>query len=84
MSDRVLICDPEFPLARAREILPQAETGRVADAGPGVVAILVSPEAPVGAGDITGAPDLRLIATAERGHGPHRNGRRRGSRASQS
>ena len=68
MSERVLICDPEFPLASRRaEILPQAETGRVADAGPGVVAILVSPEAPVGAGDIAGAPDLRLIATASVG-----------------
>ena len=67
MSGRVLICDPEFPLATAREILPQAETGRVADSGPGVVAILVSPEAPVGVVDIAGAPDLRLIATASVG-----------------
>ncbi len=67
MDVRVLICDPEFPLATAREILPQAEIGRVADAGEGVVAIVVSPEVPVGAGDIAGAPDLRLIATASVG-----------------
>jgi hypothetical protein len=43
VTGRVLICDSEFPLATAREILPEAERGRVADAGPGVVAILVSP-----------------------------------------
>jgi D-3-phosphoglycerate dehydrogenase / 2-oxoglutarate reductase len=64
---RVLICDAEFPLATAREILPQAETGGVADAGPGVVALLVSPESPVTAEDIANAPDLRLIATASVG-----------------
>jgi D-3-phosphoglycerate dehydrogenase / 2-oxoglutarate reductase len=67
VAGRVLICDSEFPLATAREILPQAETGRVADAGPGVVAILVSPESPVSADDIANAPDLRVIATASVG-----------------
>jgi D-3-phosphoglycerate dehydrogenase / 2-oxoglutarate reductase len=67
MDGRVLICDSDFPLATARTILPGAETGRVADAGPGVVAILVSPESPVAAGDIESAPDLRLIATASVG-----------------
>jgi D-3-phosphoglycerate dehydrogenase / 2-oxoglutarate reductase len=67
VAGRVLICDSEFPLATARQILPEAETGRVADAGPGVVAILVSPESPVAAGDIARARDLRLIATASVG-----------------
>jgi D-3-phosphoglycerate dehydrogenase len=67
MAGRVLICDSEFPVATAREILPRAETGSVADAGPGVVALLVSPESPVSARDIENAPDLRLIATASVG-----------------
>jgi D-3-phosphoglycerate dehydrogenase len=67
VTGRVLICDSEFPLATAREILPGAETGPVADAGPGVLAILVSPESPVSAADIARAPDLRLIATASVG-----------------
>jgi D-3-phosphoglycerate dehydrogenase len=67
VADRVLICDTEFPIATAREILPQAEAGRVADAGPGIVAMLVSPESPVGADDIARASDLRLIATASVG-----------------
>jgi D-3-phosphoglycerate dehydrogenase len=67
MSGRVLICDTEFPIATAREILPEAEAGRVADAGPGFVALLVSPESPVGADDIARASDLRLIATASVG-----------------
>jgi D-3-phosphoglycerate dehydrogenase len=67
VTGRVLICDSEFPLATAREILPGAETGPVADAGQGVLAILVSPESPVSAADIARAPDLRLIATASVG-----------------
>jgi len=67
MRGRVLICDTEFPLATAREILPEAESGSIADAGPGVAALLVSPESPVSAADIARAPDLRLIATASVG-----------------
>src|SRR5947199_4746334 len=67
MRGRVLICDSEFPIATAREILPAAEAGSVADAGPGVVALLVSPESPVGAADIARAADLRVIATASVG-----------------
>ena len=67
MAERVLICDTEFPIATAREILPGAEAGRVADAGPGIVALLVSPDSPVGADDIERASDLRLIATASVG-----------------
>jgi len=67
VTGRVLICDSEFPLTAAREILPGAETGAVADAGPGVVAILVSPESPVSPDDIARAPDLCLIATASVG-----------------
>jgi len=63
----VLICDTEFPIATAREILPEAEAGSVADARPGIAALLVSPESPVSAADIARAPDLRLIATASVG-----------------
>jgi D-3-phosphoglycerate dehydrogenase / 2-oxoglutarate reductase len=67
MGGRVLICDTEFPIATAREILPEAEAGSVADARPGIAALLVSPESPVSAADIARAPDLRLIATASVG-----------------
>jgi D-3-phosphoglycerate dehydrogenase / 2-oxoglutarate reductase len=67
VTGRVLICDSEFPLDTARKILPGAETAPVADAGPGVVAILVSPASPVSAEDIARAADLRLIATASVG-----------------
>jgi D-3-phosphoglycerate dehydrogenase / 2-oxoglutarate reductase len=67
VTGRVLICDSGFPLAAARRILPGAETAPVAAAGPGVVAILVSPESPVSADDIARASDLRLIATASVG-----------------
>jgi D-3-phosphoglycerate dehydrogenase len=67
MAERVLICDSDFPLATAREILPGAEQGPAAEAGPGIVAILVSPESPLSAQDIGRARDLRLIATASVG-----------------
>jgi len=67
MRGRVLICDTEFPIATAREILPEAEAGSVADAGPGIAALLVSPESPVSAAVIARAADLRLIATASVG-----------------
>jgi D-3-phosphoglycerate dehydrogenase len=64
---RVLICDPGCPRELIRDILPQANVGTVADAGPGTVALLVSPEAPVTAADIARAPDLTMIATASVG-----------------
>ena len=64
---RVLICDPGCPRELIRDILPQADVGTVADAGPGIVALLVSPEAPVTAADIARAPDLAMIATASVG-----------------
>jgi D-3-phosphoglycerate dehydrogenase len=64
---RVLICDPGCPRELIRDILPQADVGTVADAGPGTVALLVSPEAPVTAADIARAPDLTMIATASVG-----------------
>lgn len=64
---RVLICDPGCPRELIRDILPQADVGTVADAGPGTVALLVSPEAPVTAADIARAPDLTIIATASVG-----------------
>jgi D-3-phosphoglycerate dehydrogenase / 2-oxoglutarate reductase len=67
MSGRVLICDPEFPLALIRDILPEADVGPVGDARQGVVGLLVSPDAPVSAADIARAPDLRVIATASVG-----------------
>jgi phosphoglycerate dehydrogenase-like enzyme len=64
---RVLVCDPEYPLDLVRSILPEAEPGTVADAGPGVAALLVSPDAPVSAADLERMPDLRVIASASTG-----------------
>jgi D-3-phosphoglycerate dehydrogenase len=66
-SGRVLVCDPEYPLEPILDILPQATAGTVAGAGPGVVGLLVSPDAPVRAADIARAPDLEVIATASVG-----------------
>ena len=64
---RILVCDPTYPLDDVRVHLPAAEFGSVAEAGPGVVALLVSPDAPVTAADIARMPDLRVIATASTG-----------------
>jgi D-3-phosphoglycerate dehydrogenase len=64
---RVLVCDPAYPLDDVREALPDAETGTVSDAGPGVAALLVSPDTPVTAAAIARMPDLRVIATASTG-----------------
>jgi D-3-phosphoglycerate dehydrogenase len=64
---RVLVCDPTYPLADVRQFLPDAEFGSVAEAGPGVAALLVSPDAPVRAADLDHMPDLRVIATASTG-----------------
>jgi phosphoglycerate dehydrogenase-like enzyme len=49
------------------DILPEADVGPVGGAGPGVAALLVSPDTPISAADIAGAPDLRVIATASVG-----------------
>ncbi len=67
MRGRVLICDPGFPRELVKEILPDADVGAVGDAGPGVTALLVSPEAPVTADDLARVPDLEVIATASVG-----------------
>jgi D-3-phosphoglycerate dehydrogenase / 2-oxoglutarate reductase len=67
MSGRVLICDPQVPLELIAGILPHADVGSVERAGPGIAALLVSPDAPVTAADIARAPDLRVIATASVG-----------------
>ena len=64
---RVLVCDRSYPLDDVRRYLPDAELGNVADAGPGVAALLVSPDAPVRAADLARMPDLRVIATASTG-----------------
>lgn len=67
MNGRVVICDPQCPLELIHDILPNADVGPVDGAGPGVAALLVSPDSPVTAADIAGAPDLRVIATASVG-----------------
>ena len=67
MSGRVLICDPQCPPELIHDILPEADVGPVGGAGPGVAALLVSPDTPISAADIAGAPDLRVIATASVG-----------------
>ena len=64
---RVLVCDDWYPMDAVRETLPQAERCDVAEGGPGVAAILVSPDSPVTAADIERMPDLRVIATASTG-----------------
>jgi D-3-phosphoglycerate dehydrogenase len=64
---RVLVCDPEYPRESTLAILPGAVYGRVAEGGPGDVALLVSPDAPVSAADMARAPDLVVIATASVG-----------------
>jgi D-3-phosphoglycerate dehydrogenase / 2-oxoglutarate reductase len=64
---RVLVCDPTYPLDDVRQYLPDAEFGNVGDAGPGVAALLVSPDALVTAADLDRMPDLRVIATASTG-----------------
>jgi phosphoglycerate dehydrogenase-like enzyme len=67
MSGRVLICDPQCPPEVIHDILPEADVGPVGGAGPGVAALLVSPDTPVSAADIVRARDLRVIATASVG-----------------
>ncbi|MGZ4272946.1 MAG: NAD(P)-dependent oxidoreductase, partial [Solirubrobacteraceae bacterium] len=64
---RVLVCDPQYPIDLVRSVLPTAEPGSVRQAGAGVAALLVSPDAPVGAPDLDRMPDLRVIATASVG-----------------
>ena len=64
---RVLICDPGCPRELIRHILPQADVGTVADAGPGTVGAAGLARAPVSAADIARAPDLAVIATASVG-----------------
>jgi phosphoglycerate dehydrogenase-like enzyme len=67
VSGRVLVCDEWYPMDAVREALAQAERGDVGGGGPGVAAILVSPDSPVTAADIGRMPDLRVIATASTG-----------------
>ena len=67
MSGRVLVCDEWYPMDAVRAALPQAERAAVAAGGPGVAALLVSPDSPVTAADIGRMPDLRVIATASTG-----------------
>lgn len=68
MPSSVFICDPGFPRELVNEMLPDADVGPVEEAaGAGVVALVCSPERPVGAGDIARLPDLRLIVTASVG-----------------
>lgn len=67
MSPRVLALDPTYPLDRVRAILPDAEIGTVAAAGPDTQALLVGPDAPVTAADIGRLPGLRVISSASTG-----------------
>jgi len=67
VSGRVLVCDEWYPMDAVRAALPQAERAAVAAGGPGVAALLVSPDSPVTAADIGRMPDLRVIATASTG-----------------
>jgi D-3-phosphoglycerate dehydrogenase / 2-oxoglutarate reductase len=64
---RILVCDPAYPLDLVRSILPSAEPGQVSTASDGVAALLVGPDAPVGAGDMERMPGLRVISTASTG-----------------
>jgi D-3-phosphoglycerate dehydrogenase / 2-oxoglutarate reductase len=67
VPSRVLICDPGFPPELAKETLPEADVGPVGAGGPGIAALVCSPDAPVSADDIGRLPDLRVIVTASVG-----------------
>lgn len=67
MPAPVLICDPGFPLELVKDMLPDADVGPVGGAGPGVAAVICSPDAPVSAADIARLTDLRVIVTASVG-----------------
>jgi len=67
VSGRILVCDEWYPMDAVLGVLPDAERAAVADGGPGVAALLVSPDSPVSAADVGRMPDLRVIATASTG-----------------
>jgi len=67
VSGRILVCDEWYPMDAVLGVLPDAERAAVADGGPGVAALLVSPDSPVSAADVARMPDLRVIATASTG-----------------
>jgi D-3-phosphoglycerate dehydrogenase / 2-oxoglutarate reductase len=67
VTGRILVCDEWFPMELVRESLPAAQRAPVAEGGPGVVALLVGPDAPVTAADIRRMPDLRVVATSSIG-----------------
>lgn len=46
----------------------QLERAQSLPAGPGIVALLVPPEVPVGAAELEGLPDLRIVATTSTGY----------------
>ena len=64
---RVFVLDHTYPLADVQAILPEAEFATMAEAGPDVEALLVSPDAPVRAADVDRLPGLKVIATASTG-----------------
>jgi D-3-phosphoglycerate dehydrogenase len=72
MSKRVILLDPAGELDAVAEglgDLPDVELERAhrLPAGPGVVAVLVPPEIPVGATELARLPDVRLVAATATG-----------------
>jgi D-3-phosphoglycerate dehydrogenase len=73
MSARVLLLDPAGELGdveRALAGVPGLRIERAAGlpSGPGIVALLVPPELPVGADDVARLPDLRIVAAPSTGY----------------
>jgi D-3-phosphoglycerate dehydrogenase len=72
MTRRVVLLDPAGALDAVAEglgVLTEVELERaeVLPAGPGVVAVLVPPEIPVGATELARLPDIRLVAATATG-----------------
>jgi D-3-phosphoglycerate dehydrogenase / 2-oxoglutarate reductase len=69
---RVILLDPSGgvePVADALREVPgvQVERGDIVPRGPGIAALLVPPEIPVGAPECEGLPDLRIVAATSTG-----------------
>jgi D-3-phosphoglycerate dehydrogenase / 2-oxoglutarate reductase len=72
-AERVILLDPAGgvePVAQALREVPGArvERAELVPAGPGIAALLVPPEIPVGARECVALPDLRIVAATSTGY----------------
>ena len=68
---RVLVGDPDYSLEEVAEIVGDLAEIELADApweGEDVVALLVSPDQPVGVAELDRLPALRIVATCSVGY----------------